>query len=47
MTDKQWITICEIMKKNQYPELDSRKIYRKADDFMYEKKVAMKAARTD
>lgn len=32
---------------NQYPELDSRKIYRKADDFMYEKKVAMKAARTD
>ena len=23
MTDKQWITICEIMKKNRYPELDS------------------------
>ncbi|MCI7789361.1 MAG: GGDEF domain-containing protein, partial [Lachnospiraceae bacterium] len=32
---------------DEYPDFDSRKIYRKADEFMYEKKVAMKAARTD
>lgn len=23
MTDKQWIAICEIMKKSEYPELES------------------------
>lgn len=32
---------------NEYPDFDSRKIYRQADDFMYENKVAMKAARTE
>lgn len=32
---------------DEYPDFDSRKIYRKADEFMYEKKVAMKTARTD
>lgn len=31
----------------QYPDFDSRKIYRKADSLMYEKKVAMKAVRMD
>ena len=31
----------------QYPDLDSRHIYRKADAFMYEMKATMKAARTD
>lgn len=31
----------------QYPAFDSRKLYRKADSLMYEKKVAMKAARRD
>lgn len=31
----------------QYPDLDSRHIYRKADASMYEMKAAMKAARTD
>lgn len=32
---------------DQYPDCDSRKIYRKADAVMYENKVAMKAMRTD
>ena len=32
---------------NQYPELDSRHLYRKADALMYEMKLAMKAERKD
>ncbi len=31
----------------EYPEYDSRKIYRRADAIMYENKLAMKAVRTD
>ena len=32
---------------DDYPEYDSRKLYRRADEIMYENKIAMKAVRTD